>query len=423
MRILNVTQTYAPFLEFGGPPIKVRSLSRALVKRGHHVTVLTADWGFQERVDRAGAESSKVGVIGIERSGAAQPGANGVSNLSPFGWRLEEEDVKSIYLPIWYRRRALSWNPSIKRFLRSQLRQFDVAHIFGLYDLLGPATAAACRRQGIPYVVEPMGMSIPIVRSFWQKRVYHSFFGKQMIAGANFVVATSEQEAGELRAARLADAKIALRRNGVDVPAELPGRGTFRAAQKIPANAFVILFLGRLSAKKSPELLLQAFASLVGSASERPLRLVFAGPDEDGMSNRLRKTAEQVGVGEQVLLCGPVFEEEKWSAYRDADIFVLPSQNENFGNSAAEAMAVGTPAIVTEQCGIAPRLRGVAGLVVAHDAEAVCGAMRQMLTEPALRERFVAGCREVTSRLSWDEPAAEMEFMYAQMMASPPEKK
>ena len=49
--------------------------------------------------------------------------------------------------------------------------------------------------------------------------------------------------------------------------------------------------------------------------------------------------------------------------------------------------------------------------------------MRQMLTEPALRERFIAGCREVTSRLSWDEPAAEMEFMYAQMMASPPEKK
>jgi glycosyltransferase involved in cell wall biosynthesis len=427
MRILNVTQTYAPFLEFGGPPIKVRSLSRALVKRGHHVTVLTADWGFEERVDRASTESSKAGVIATEPCGIAQPGSaqpvtNGVSDLSPFGWRLEEEGVKSIYLPIWYRRRALSWNPSIKRFLRSQLQHFDVAHIFGLYDLLGPATAAACRRQGIPYVVEPMGMSIPIVRSFWQKRVYHSFLGKQMIAGANFVVATSEQEAGELRAARLADAKVTLRRNGVDVPAELPKRDTFRAAHKIPANTFVILFLGRLSAKKSPELLLEAFASLVRS-SKRPLRLVFAGPDEDGMSNRLRKAAGQLGVGEQVLLCGPVFEEDKWSAYCDADIFVLPSQNENFGNSAAEAMAMGTPVIVTEQCGIAPLLKDVAGLVVAHDAEAVCGAMRQMLTEPTLRERFVSGCREVTSRLSWDEPAAEMEFMYAQMMASPPEKK
>jgi glycogen synthase len=44
MRILNVTQTYFPFLEFGGPPVKVRSLSRQFVKRGHHVTVLRANW-------------------------------------------------------------------------------------------------------------------------------------------------------------------------------------------------------------------------------------------------------------------------------------------------------------------------------------------------------------------------------------------
>ena len=49
MRILNVTQTYAPFLEFGGPPVKVRALSEALARRGHQVTVLTADWGLESR--------------------------------------------------------------------------------------------------------------------------------------------------------------------------------------------------------------------------------------------------------------------------------------------------------------------------------------------------------------------------------------
>jgi glycosyltransferase involved in cell wall biosynthesis len=423
MRILNVTQTYAPFLEFGGPPIKVRSLSRALVKRGHEVTVLSADWGFQQRAERARIDAAGAGAAGLNASEIRNSSRNGVSDLSPFGWRLEDAGIKSIYLPIWLRHRALSWNPSAKRFLRSQLRQFDVVHIFGLYDLLGPAAAAACRRQRIPYVMEPMGMSIPIVRSFWKKRVYHSFFGHKMMAGAHFVVATSEQEAGELRGTGVAEKKIILRRNGVDAPVELPERGRFRAAHKMPADAFVILFLGRLSAKKSPELLLEAFAKLAASVNDRMLQLVFAGPDEDGMSEKLRKMAERLGVAGQVLLCGPVFEGDKWSAYRDADVFVLPSQNENFGNSAAEAMAAGTPVIVTEQCGIAPLLKDVAGLVVTHDAEAVCDAVLRMMTEPGLRERFANGCQQVTSRLNWDEPAGEMELRYSQMMAPAPEKK
>ncbi len=54
MRILNVTQSYAPFFEFGGPPVKVRALSRELAQRGHQVTVLTADWKLEERVLQMG---------------------------------------------------------------------------------------------------------------------------------------------------------------------------------------------------------------------------------------------------------------------------------------------------------------------------------------------------------------------------------
>jgi len=50
MRILNVTETYAPFFEFGGPPVKVRALSEGLARRGHPVTVVTADWGLEKRL-------------------------------------------------------------------------------------------------------------------------------------------------------------------------------------------------------------------------------------------------------------------------------------------------------------------------------------------------------------------------------------
>ena len=74
MRILNVTQTYAPFLEFGGPPVKVRALSETLARRGHQITVLTADWGFENRLGNA-----------LESSGA---------DRSPFGWRCSKMECR-----------------------------------------------------------------------------------------------------------------------------------------------------------------------------------------------------------------------------------------------------------------------------------------------------------------------------------------
>jgi len=52
--------------------------------------------------------------------------------------------VKAVYAPTWLRYRATSWNPGIGKFLRERIGEFDVAHIFGLYDLLGPAAAKAC---------------------------------------------------------------------------------------------------------------------------------------------------------------------------------------------------------------------------------------------------------------------------------------
>jgi glycosyltransferase involved in cell wall biosynthesis len=398
MRILNVTQTYAPFLEFGGPPVKVRALSEALARRGHEVTVLTADWGMESRFP-----------LGVEPGGTIR---------SPFGWRREENGVAAVYLPSWFHYRALSWNPAAKRFARARLQNFDVVHIFGLYDFLGPAIADISRRRKLPYVVEPIGMFLPIVRSFWLKRIYHSVVGRKMLREARCLVATSEQELQELASAGVPRERIFLRRNGVEVPATLPARGKFRESLGIPADAKMVLFLGRLSAKKSPELLLEAFAMLPAPAINDDTRLLFVGPDEGGMSARLRQLAERLGVASRVVFCGPLFGVAKWEAYRDADAFVLPSQNENFGNTAAEAAAAGTPVVVTEGCGIAPLLAEVAGLVVAHTAEAISRAIARILSEPGLHAGLAAGGQEASSRLGWGEPAQEMESLYRKLVGA-----
>jgi glycosyltransferase involved in cell wall biosynthesis len=398
MRILNVTETYAPFLEFGGPPVKVRALSEGLARRGHQVTVLTADWGLEKRLQR---QEEKI-----------------TAERSPFGWRRNENGVQAIYLPTWMRYRTVSWNPAVKRYCRARLQNFDVVHIFGLYDLLGPAVATATRKRGLPYVLEPIGMFVPIVRNLWLKRMYHAIWGRKLLEGASAVIATSEQEAEELAAGGLPRARMVLRRNGVEVPASWPEPGAFRRAHRISDDVKLVLFLGRLSIKKSPDLLLRAFAELSRRRAGTPMTLVFAGPDEGGVKTELDQMATQLGVRTRVQFAGPVFGEAKWAAYRDADVFVLPSQNENFGNTAAEAMAAGTPVIVTEQCGIAPLLAEEAGLVVRHDAAALLEALERILSESELRGRLAVGCTTVTSRLGWEEPVSEMERLYA-TLASP----
>jgi glycosyltransferase involved in cell wall biosynthesis len=398
MRILNVTQTYAPFLEFGGPPVKVRALAQGLAGHGNEVTVLTADWGVEVRMK-------------------TQPGFHVERTL--FGWVRTENGVKAIYLPTWARYRTLTWHPAVHRFCRTRLQDFDLVHIYGLYDFLGPAVAKACVNRKIPYVLEPIGMFVPIVRSLLLKKIYHAWWGRRMLQGASAIVATSEQEAAELADGGVPREKITLRRNGVEAPVAWPERGIFRKRLGIAEETKIILFLGRLSEKKSPDLLLRAFASISMEAADRSLRLVFAGPDEGGMKARLEQMASQLGVAPLVQFAGPVFGDAKWAAYRDADVFVLPSQNENFGNTAAESAAAGTPVVVTEECGIAPLLADVAGLAVPHDAEALARAVKSVLSDAELHARLTAGCAAVAARLGWEEPVREMEALYDKLAIPP----
>jgi len=407
MRILKVTQSYAPFFEFGGPPVKVRALAERLVRRGHEVTVLTADWGLDRRLEKLAGE--------------------GGAEASPFGRRWKANGVTAEYLANWLHYHALSWNPALGRYLRARLQGFDIVHIFGLYDFLGPRVAAECRKRRIPYVVEPIGMYLPIVRNIWLKKMYRRMWGQKMLEQADAIIATAEQERDELLAGGLAEKKILLRRNGVEVPEQLPERGEFRGKLRIAPEAKLILFLGRLSRKKSPDLLLKAFvdqsrleadATKVGDVSAAPgVHLAFVGPDESGMKKRLEQMAREAGIAGRVHFCGPLDGQAKWAAYRDADIFVLPSQNENFGNTAAEAVAAGTPVIVTNQCGIAPLLKDVAGLVVRYDEKELADALRQLLQDAHLYGELQKGCSKAVAGLGWDKPVEEMEVVYSRLAA------
>jgi len=404
MRILQVTQSYYPFLDRGGPAVKVRAMARGLARRGHSITVLTADLGLQE---------ATYGVDGLLRD--------------RWGWRAEQDSVETIYLLSHAAYRALTWNPGASAFCRERLASFDVVHIYGFYDLLGPTVARACRRIGVPFVFEPMGMFRPIVRNIPLKWIYRRVLGNVVVLGARRVVATSEQEREELVEEGLPQDQVMVRRNGIEVPERLPEMGTFRRHWHIADGARIVLFLGRIVSKKSPELLLEAFARWQSSTprctSTPPAILVLAGPPESsGYQEELKTLARRLALDGQVLFTGPLYDDAKWSAYRDADLFVLPSQNENFGNTAAEAIVCGTPVLVTEHCGIAPLVRGRAGEVVPHECAALAGALRHLLDDGNLRNRFREGCAEVALSLDWDQPLGETEALYATLLQENPRK-
>ncbi len=392
MRVLMVTQAYYPFLDRGGPAVKVRAIAKELAKRGHHVTVLTADLGF-----RTGGRQSVI----VERD--------------PRGWRVREDGVEAIYLRgrPWYR--TLTVNPGVISFCNQRIETFDLVHIFGLYDLLGPIVAWFCRRRGVPYLVEPMGMIRPIDRGFRLKRLWHAILGNYLLRAASLLIATSEQEQEELIKDGFPQEKVRVRHNGLALEEfrQLPPCGTFRRKLSIPSTELIILFLGRLIPRKGADILIEAFSRAFPESG----RLVIAGPEgERGYLHFLGDKSRNLGTNKRVIFTGPLYGEEKKAALSDADVFVLPSRYENFGNAAAEAVACGTPVIVTDSCGISLLVKCRAGLVIPYDAPALSEALKELTTNKALYTRLQAGCKQVASQISWDELSTQMETYYTQVL-------
>jgi glycosyltransferase involved in cell wall biosynthesis len=391
MRILKVTQSYHPFQYRGGPAIKVRSIARALVELGHGVTVVTADLGF---------ELADIAVVAAVRNDR--------------GWRSELDGVETLYLPVRFNYRGQTVNAGVADFCRRRLRDFDIVHIYGLYDALGPVVGWYCRRFRIPYLIEPLGMTRPIDRGFLMKEVWRKLLAGYL-RGASRLVATSEQERAELLADGSPPETVLLRYNGIDLDEfrQLPPRGTFRAKAGIHDDERLIVFLGRLIQRKGADLLIKALRQMDGAK----VKLVIAGPEgESGYVEFLRIGARSAGVEHQVLFTGPLYNDDKKAALVDADVFALPSRYENFGNTAAEAIACGTPAIVSDRCGVATLIDQRAGLVTAYDSTAVAKTLAQLLENASLYQRLRAGCAEVSEEISWRNLVKEMQRSYEEVI-------
>ncbi len=376
MRILHVSAYYAPAFRYGGPPRTIHGLCRALCAHGADVEVFTTD-----------ADGTAALPVEITRRG-------------------EHDGVPVQYFPCTWPRSPIGSRPLAKA-LRGALPHADVLHIHGLWNRVVWAAARAARRAGVPYVLSPRGMLEPaaLAHHRLRKRVAWSLVERSTVDGAALLHATSEVEAGTLRALD-PRAEVIVVPNGVDLPPATPRTATEP----------VIVFLGRLHPIKRLDLLVDAFARV--RASGRRAELVIAGPDEAGLRAALEARVPEVAGS--IAWPGAVAEGAKHELLARAAALVLCSDSESFGLSAAEAMAAAVPVVVTRTCPWAEVEQHGAGFWVEPRADAIAAALMRLLDYPAAARAMGARGQDlIERRYRWDVVAAQMEQHYDRLVAAP----
>jgi glycosyltransferase involved in cell wall biosynthesis len=193
---------------------------------------------------------------------------------------------------------------------------------------------------------------------------------------------------------------------------QLPQEGAFRNEFLGSTKDRLLLFLGRITPVKQLDLLVRAFAEIAKEFSD--VRLVIAGPDEDGLRAKIAGLTQELGVANKVNFPGGLEKEQVVAALCDADVFVLPSLHENFGVAAIEAMAAGTPVIVTETVGLARFVHDAeAGVVVGSDVNSLVSAIRDLLNNPSVAKAMGQRGRSMAlDKFTWGNLIPEITTAY-----------
>jgi glycosyltransferase involved in cell wall biosynthesis len=376
LRILFAAPAWAPSRAFGGPVVAAGELVRRLVARGHTVDVITTT------------------IVDLEQ----RPASRSATEL------VDGATVRYLATPLRYRWMGIT--PTLPVEL-ARLHRPDVVHIFGFRDPVTTGTAAWCRVRRVPYVFEPLGMFEPRLRKVLLKRALDGTLYRGVARGAAAVVVASPRERDAVIECGVDPAKVHVRGNGFPEPSEGGGtNGSLRAQLRIPAEAPLILYVGRIAAGKGIEHLVEAARQIPDA------HVVVAGPDDRHGTSGLLQHAQSAAATAGRIHTLPVTEEPPRDLYPQADVFVLASEGESFGMVAAEAAAAGTPVVVSDRCGIAGYFEDGEALVVPYDGTAVVEAVRQVLSDAELRERLARGGVAAARRTSWDRVTDLQEEIY-----------
>lgn len=303
------------------------------------------------------------------------------------------------------------------------VRRADIVHVHTLWSPLNVSARYACRRHDRPYVLMPHGMLDPYSLSVkaLKKSIYLRLLESRNLARAQRVIYTTTEEE---RLAALAGLPLP---PGDMVPLGARAsaastdllRSRFLAAFPQAEGRRRLLFLGRLHHKKGIDRILGALREVMQSAPD--VLLVIAGDGETGYTRQLKQLVGSLALDDHVLFAGHLDGEMKWASFAAAELFLLPSRQENFAITVAEAMQMGIPVIITDKVNTWPYVEEAgAGFVLAErDIDRLLpGAIAQVLMDDAARSRMSAqGSRFARDRLTWEASARSLLACYSQVLS------
>jgi glycosyltransferase involved in cell wall biosynthesis len=300
------------------------------------------------------------------------------------------------------------YSPEMGAWLDANAGKYDVLHVHAIFNHSTHLAARAAIRCGVPYIIRPLGTlntSYSLQQGARKKRWYLRWIARRELDAAAALHCTSQPEAEDLRRLGLLAPKIVI-----------PHGLRLEEFQHLPARQSnpmppVILFFGRVHPKKGFDILLPA---LEMAAKRHEFHLLVAGPVDPSYLETLKAEAARRGLASRITWAGMQTGAARLQPLADADVFVLPSYNENFGIAVAEAMACGIPVIVSDQVDLCIEVREWrAGLVVTCDVGELCTAICALLEDAPLRAEFGAnGRRFVAAQLRWEHVAERLHGLY-----------
>lgn len=233
----------------------------------------------------------------------------------------------------------LGRSPSMRKwlFVEGKSGLIDILHNHSLWMMPNVYPCSVSRRYNIPLVVSPRGTLSEWAFSSGSmvKKVFWPLLQEPAIKATTFFHATAFSEYKDIRRMGFKQ-PVGIIPNGIDIPQHKRSNNRDKRT---------ILFLGRIHPIKGVDMLLEAWGIISPRFQEWQLRI--AGPDNDGYLSRMKSLSAHLKL-KRIEFSGPLYGEAKLKAYRDAELFILPSHSENFGMSVAEALAAGTPVIVSK---------------------------------------------------------------------------
>ena len=322
---------------------------------------------------------------------------------------------------------CVSYSSEMHARLGATVMAADIVHVHGCwtYPVWWACHLALKHRK--PLIVSPHGCLYPIRlrHSAWKKRLA-GLFDRHYLSRAAVLHGTCQNEIEAIAAyvGLQGQHQTVIIPNGVATQAFEGEVDRDYWCKRFPVlrDKKIVLYLGRLHSLKGLDLLIRAWGAI---DHDSPFALVIAGPDEQGTLRVLQEQARQLGVERCVLFCGLLQGDERKQAMRNADLFVLPTRNENFGIVVAEALACGVPVITTKGAPWA-ELQGSPASSIGRNSTGRCGWWVDIGAEPlatALREALGLtdeerqamgenGRRLVEAKYQWLGIAREFEQVY-----------